>query len=115
MTNKTVKKLKPIAKRLVLKGYSKLTKAELIKLLEAHTHNESANKLRSLSKELGASHRSAIIKQIDSKRNSSNILDEPVPEINAPTLKPKRNNILDEPVPEINAPTLKPKQLNLVH
>ena len=67
MTNKTVKKLKPIAKRLVLKGYSKLTKAEFIKLLEAHMHNESANKLRSFSKELAASHRSAVIKQIDSK------------------------------------------------
>ena len=115
MTNKTVKKLKPIAKRSILKGYSKLTKAELIKLLEAHTHNESTNTLSSFSKELAASHRSAIIKLIDSKRNSSNILDEPVPNIeNAPTLKPKRSNILDDPVPETNTPTLKPKQLNLV-
>ena len=85
MTNKTVKKLKPIAKRLVLKGYSKLTKAEFIKLLEVHMHNESGNKLRSFSKDLAASHRSAVIKQIDSKRNSSNILDEPVPKINSPT------------------------------
>ena len=64
---------------------------------------------------MGASHRSAIIKQIDSKRNSSNILDEPVPKIkNASTLKPKRNNILDGPAPEINVPTLKPKKLNFV-
>ena len=115
MTNKTVKKLKPTAKRSILKGYSKFTKAKLIKLLEAHTHNESTNKLSSFSKELAASHRSAIIKQIDSKRNSSNILDEPVPKIkNAPTLKPKRNNILDGPAPEINVPTLKPKKLNFV-
>ena len=38
-------------------------------------------------------------------------MDEAVPEINTPALKPKQHNILDAPVPEINVPILKPKRL----
>ena len=113
MSNKTVKELKSTAKELGLKGYSKLRKIELIKMIEDYKHNESANKLRSFSKEFGARHRD-FIKKIDRKRNSSNILDEAVPEINTPTLKPNQHNILDTPVPEINVPILKPKRLELL-
>ena len=86
MSNKTVKELKYTAKELGLKGYSKLRKFELIKMIEDYKHNESKNKLRSFSKEFGARHRD-LIKNIDCKRNSSNILDEPVPEINISILK----------------------------
>ena len=89
MSNKTVKELKSTAKELGLKGYSKLRKFELIKMIEDYKHNESANKLRSFSKEFGARHRD-FIKKIDRKKNSSNILDEAVPEINTPIPKPKR-------------------------
>ena len=110
MSNKTVKELKSTAKELGLKGYSKLRKFELTKMIEDYKHNESVNKLRSFSKEFGARHRE-FIKKIDRKRNSSNILDEAVPEINTPTLKPNQHNILDAPVPEINVPILKPKRL----
>ena len=110
MSNKTVKELKSTAKELGLKGYSKLRKFELIKMIEDYKHNESTNKLRSFSKEFGVRHRD-LIKKIDRKRNSSNILDEEVPEINTPTLKPNQHNILDTPVPEINVPILKPKRL----
>ena len=110
MSNKTVKELKFTAKELGLKGYSKLRKFELIKMIEDYKHNESTNKLRSFSKEFWARHRD-FIKKIDRKRNSSNILDEAVPEINTPTLKPNQHNILDAPVPEINVPILKPKRL----
>ena len=113
MSNKTVKELKSTAKELGLKGYSKLRKIELIKMIEDYKHNESANKLRSFSKEFGARHRN-FIKKIDRKRNSSNILDEAVPEINTPTLKSNQHNILDTPVPEINVPILKPKRLELL-
>ena len=112
MSNKTVKELKSTAKELGLKGYSKLRKIELIKMIEDYKHNESANKLRSFSKEFGARHRN-FIKKIDRKRNSSNILDEAVPEINTPTLKSNQHKILDTPVPEINVPILKPKRLEL--
>ena len=112
MSNKTVKELKSTAKESGLKGYSKLRKFELIKMIEDYKHNESANKLRSFSKEFGARH-CDFIKKIDHKRNSSNILDEAVPEIkcNTPTLKPNQHNILDEPVPDINVLILKPKRL----
>ena len=110
MSNKTVKELKSTAKELGLKGYSKLRKFELIKMIEDYKHNESANNLRSFAKEFGARHRD-FIKKIDRKRNSSNILDEAVPEINTPTLKSNQHNILDAPVPEINVPILKPKRL----
>ena len=113
MSNKTVKELKSTAKELGLKGYRKLRKIELIKMIEDYNHNESANKLRSFSKEFGARHRD-FIKKIDRKRNSSNILDEAVPEINTPTLKSNQHNILDTPVPEINVPILKPKRLELL-
>ena len=102
--------MKSTAKELGLKGYSKLRKFELIKMIEDYKHNESANKFRSFAKEFGERHRD-IIKRIDRKRNSSNILDEAVPEINTPTLKSNQHNILDEPVPEINVPVLKPKRL----
>ena len=102
--------MKSTAKELGLKGYSKLRKFELIKMIENYKHNESTNKLRSFSKEFGVRHRD-LIKKIDRKRNSSNILDEEVPEINTPTLKPNQHNILDTPVPEINVPILKPKRL----
>ena len=50
---------KSLAKELRLRGYSKLRKAELIQMIEDHRRN-----------------------------SSSNILDEPVPEINVPILKP---------------------------
>ena len=44
MSNKTVKELKYISKELSLKGYSKLRKFELIKMIEDYKHNESKNK-----------------------------------------------------------------------
>ena len=47
MSNKTVKELKSTAKEMGLKGYSKLRKVELIKMIDDHTHNESVNKLKS--------------------------------------------------------------------
>ena len=56
-------------------------------MIKDYKHNESKNKLRSFSKEFGARHRD-FIKNIDRKRNSSNIMDEPVPEIKVPILKP---------------------------
>ena len=63
MSNKTVKELKSTAKELGLKGYSKLKRFELIKMIEDYKHNESANKLRSFSKEFGARHRDFIKKR----------------------------------------------------
>ena len=83
MSNKTVKELKYTAKELGLKGYSKLRKFELIKMIEDYKHNESTNKLRSFSKEFGARHRD-FIKNNDRKINSSSIMYEPVPEIKVP-------------------------------
>ena len=106
MSNKTVKELKSTAKELGLKGYSKLRKFELIKMIEDYKHNESANKLRSFAKEFGARHRD-FIKQIDRTRNSSNILDEAVPEINVPILKPKRLESLEKLAGRIAKPVRK--------
>ena len=80
MSNKTVKELKYNAKELGLKGYSKLRKFELIKMIEDYKHNESTNKLRSFTKEFGARNRD-FIKNNDCNRNSSSIMDDPVPEI----------------------------------
>ena len=79
--------MKYTAKELGLKGYSKLRKFELIKMIEDYKHNESKNKLRSFSKEFGARNRD-FIKNNDRNRNSSSIMDEPVPEIKVPILKP---------------------------
>ena len=87
MSNKTVKELKYTAKELGLKGYSKLRKFELIKMIEDYKHNESTNKLRSFSKKFGTRHRD-FIKNNDRKINSSSIMDDPVPEIKVPILKP---------------------------
>ena len=64
MSNKTVKELKYTAKELGLKGYSKLRKFELIKMIEDY------------------------IKNNDCKINSSSIMEDPVPEIKVPILKP---------------------------
>ena len=89
MSNKTVKELKYTAKEIGLKGYSKLRKFELIQMIEDYKHNESTNKSRSFAKEFGARHRD-FIKNIDRNRNSSNIMDDPVPEIKVPILKPKQ-------------------------
>ena len=43
MSSKTVKELKYTAKELGLKGYSKLRKLELIKMIEDYKHNESTS------------------------------------------------------------------------
>ena len=80
MSNKTVKELKYTAKELGLKGYSKLRKFELIKVIEDYKHNESTYKLRSRSKFFGVRH-CDFIKNNDRKINSSSIMDDPVPEI----------------------------------
>ena len=67
MENKKVKELKLIAKQYGLHRYSKLRKAELIHLIKEHERKQE---------------------ELSSKVNSSNILDEAVPEINIPILKP---------------------------
>ena len=54
MSNKTVKELKSTAKEMGLKGYSKLRKVELIKMIDDHTHNESVNNLKSSAKKIGS-------------------------------------------------------------
>ena len=72
MSNKTVKELKYTAKELGLKGYSKLRKFELIKMIEDYKHNESPNKLRSFSKEFGARHRDSTIQYLKLKSQFSN-------------------------------------------
>ena len=61
MQNKTVKELKFLAKDLGLSRYSQLRKAELIQMIEDHQRN-----------------------------SSSIIMDEIVPEIKVPILKPVR-------------------------
>ena len=68
MENKKVPELKSITKQLGLNRYSKLRKRELIQ------------KIQEREREL--------IQEADQKRNSSNILDEQVPEINIPIPKP---------------------------
>ena len=59
MQNKTVRQLKSLTKEFELKGYNQLRKAELIQMIEDHQRN-----------------------------SSSNILDEPVHEMNVPILGP---------------------------
>ena len=71
MSLSNVRTLKITAKDLGLKGYSKLNKSELIKLLKPYEEQ---------------------IKRL------------------AEDKKPKRVNIMDEPVPEIKVPILKPMQ-----
>ena len=68
MENKKVKELKFIAKKYGLHRYSKLRKAELIHLIKEHERK--------------------VEEELTRKVNSSNILDEAVPEINIPILKP---------------------------
>ena len=71
MKNQTVKELKVIAKSREIKGYYKMRKAELIKALES-------------SVGLG---------------KHTNILDEPIPMINVPILKPtKISNVVAKPI-----------------
>ena len=67
MENKKVKELKLIAKQYGLHRYSKLRKAELIHLIQEHERKQE---------------------ELTRKVNSSIILDEAVPEINIPILKP---------------------------
>ena len=67
MENKKVKELKLIAKQYGLHRYSKLRKAELIHLIKEHERKQE---------------------ELTRKVNSSIILDEAVPEINIPILKP---------------------------
>ena len=67
MENKKVKELKLIAKQYRLHRYSKLRKAEIIHLIKEHERKQE---------------------ELTRKVNSSNILDEAVPEINIPILKP---------------------------
>ena len=66
LENKKVKDLKLIAKQFSLHGYSKLRKAELIHVINEHVRKQESTR----------------------KVNSSSILDEAVPEINIPFLKP---------------------------
>ena len=66
MENKKVKDLKLIAKQFSLHGYSKLRKAELIHVINEHERKQ----------------------ELTRKVNSSSILDEAVPAINIPILKP---------------------------
>ena len=68
MENKKVKELKFIAKKYGLHRYSKLRKAELIYLIKEHERK--------------------VEEELTRKVNSSNFLDEAVPEINIPILKP---------------------------
>ena len=66
MENKKVKDLKLIVKQYGLHGYSKLRKAELTHVINEHERKQESTR----------------------KVNSSSILDEAVPEINIPILKP---------------------------
>ena len=70
-----VKALKITAKDLGLKGYSKLNKSELIELLKPY--EEQIKRLPPI-----------ITLAEDKKPKRVNIMDEPVPEIKAPILKP---------------------------
>ena len=69
MSLSNVRTLKITAKDLGLKGYSKLNKSELIKLLKPY--EEQIKRLAE-----------------DKKPKRVNIMDEPVPEIKVPILKP---------------------------
>ena len=74
MENKKVQELKLIAKQYGLHGYSKLRKAELIHVIKEHERKQESTRKAE--------------EELTRKINSSNILDEAVPEINIPILKP---------------------------
>ena len=78
-----VKALKITAKDLGLKGYSKLRKSELIRLLK--TYEEQIKRLPSI-----------ITLAEDKKPKRVNIMDEPVPEIKVPILKPMQFTAKDK-------------------
>ena len=74
MENKKVKELRLIAKQYGLHRYSKLRKAELINVIKEHERKQESPRKAE--------------EEFTRKVNSSNILDEAVPEINIPFLKP---------------------------
>ena len=74
MENKKVKELKLTAKQYGLHSYSKLRKAELINVIKEHERKQESTRKAE--------------EELTRKVNSSNILDEAVPEINIPILKP---------------------------
>ena len=82
MENKKVKELKLIAKQYGLHRYSKLRKAELIHLIKEHERKQELT--RKAQEELTRKAQEELTRKV----NSSNILDEAVPEINILILKP---------------------------
>ena len=76
MENLNIKQLKKLAKEQSIKGYYKMRKAELIKALSPEED------LIDLGKDAGN------IRQPTSNKSPSNVIDQPIPEINIPILRP---------------------------
>ena len=76
MERQTVKQLKALAKERSIKGYYKMRRAELIEVLTP------VNDLIDIGQNLGN------IRQPTSNQPSSNIIDQPIPEINIRILRP---------------------------
>ena len=99
--NMKVVKLKELARRRRIPYYGRLLKDQLVQAL------------RDVDVQRDIEHQRNVLRQRDINRTRRGIIDEPVPEINAPILEPIRRdifrqNIMNEPVPEINIPILKP-------
>ena len=75
MENLNIKQLKALAKERSIKGYYKMRKAHLIKAL-------SPEDLIDLGEDAGN------IRQPTSNKSPSNVIDQPIPEINIPILRP---------------------------
>ena len=86
MTHNTARDLKITAKDLGLKGYSKLRKSELIELLKPY--EERIKRLPPIT--------TLVKDKKKPKRKRINIMDEPVPEIKVPILKPMQFTAKDK-------------------
>ena len=87
MESKTVKELKGLAKGRNIKGYYRMRKAELIEALGIITPNETVKDLIDFSKDATQTQN---MRLTTSRQPTLNILDQPIPEINLPILRPSQ-------------------------